>query len=131
MSGGVRSSELERWGSSWEGSVRSAGNQQIAVAEIQALGHIDDVLPPELVDVPHHPCFGIGGPITEDLRLPLPPVRAPSGEALFRALTSFVAKLDANDRTAPAEQRRMTALLRGIHGLEVEIRSLIARSGRV
>jgi hypothetical protein len=127
MSGLRTTRQLERWNEAWSASRGVGPGGQIAIDEIRALSDIDDLLPPEAFgDVP---LDHFNAPSSDELRLPPPPVRAKTGDVLFRNLTQFVAKVDADG--ASTEEKRMGALLKGIHGLELEIREMISRHGRI
>lgn len=105
-----------------------------AIAELLALRDV------EVVDVA--PLGGVeraarARPSAELLRLPPPPVRSLGGQALFGELGRAVERFDATARQpvrAPREavtaEARMIALVRGIHGLEAEIRGEISRRAR-
>jgi hypothetical protein len=76
-------------------------------------------------------------PAPDHLRLPPPPIRAADGHALFTSLGRAVATFEAGaeqpiaaDTAAVLAEARMMTLLRGIHGLEQEIRDRIARASR-
>jgi hypothetical protein len=108
----------------------------LPLAEIQALRDVDQVLGPEaLGDVR---VFAPIAPSSDELRLPAPPIRAPDGQSLYAALGRAVACFVASaseaapiDPNAAVDEARAMALLRGIHGLEQQIRARIAQSSRV
>jgi hypothetical protein len=102
----------------------------VGIAELRALADIDDVLAPDELGEPT-PALDFGAANSADLRLPQPPLRAATGDALFRSLSSFVAKLETRERSASKEELKMGAVLRGIHELETEIRALMSKSSRV
>ncbi len=105
-----------------------------AIAELLALRDV------EVVDVA--PLGGVeraaqARPSAELLRLPPPPLRAATGQALFVELGRAVERFDEAGqrparapREAVAAEARMIALIRGIHGLEADIRGEIARRAR-
>lgn len=105
-----------------------------AIAELLALRDV------EVVDVA--PLGGVERaivprPSAELLRLPAPPTRALDGTALFRALGEAVERFDDTaqapiraSRDAVRAEGRMIALLRGLHGLESNIRAEITRRAR-
>lgn len=105
-----------------------------AIAELIALRDLEVVDLAPLGGVETAPA---ARPHAELLRLPPPPRRAATGLALFTELGRAVERFDATvDRPirAPREaveaEGRMIALLRGIHGLESQIRSEVARRAR-
>jgi hypothetical protein len=108
----------------------------LAIGEIEALRELDLVALPEALEI------GAGGNLLspaafasgDHLRLPVPPVRARDGLALFSALGQALDRFAAcSDQPTSASEHavlaeaRMMALLRGIHGLEQEIRDQLAR----
>lgn len=103
----------------------------VAIAELRVLSDVDDVLPPEALDASIAALDLSHGTGISELRLSAPPVRSPSGDALFRSLTRFLDKVVARDGGDSIEERKMGALLKGIHGLELEIRAQMSRNARV
>lgn len=105
-----------------------------AIAELLALRDLEIVDVASLGGVERAPA---SRPHAELLRLPPPPLRAPSGAALYAELGRAVARFDATESVAvraPREQvlaeGRMIALIRGLHGLEAQIRGEMARRAR-
>ena len=105
-----------------------------AIAELLALRDLEIVDVASLGGVERAPA---ARPHAELLRLPPPPIRASTGAALYAELGRAVARFDATESAAvraPREQvlaeGRMIALVRGLHGLEAQIRSEMARLAR-
>lgn len=105
----------------------------LALAELEALREVDFVAGAELISAEAPALRSAGG--ADHLRLPPPPVRASEGYALFAAMGRTVERFEAH-RAAPSAagpdaliaEARMMALVRGLHGLEQEIRTQIARN---
>ncbi len=134
----VVGSSLGRFGASFreahlaDGELRAHAGAQLAIDEVRALSLVDDVLAPEELDLPRGDAFFAPAAI-DARRLPPPPVSAPDGQTLYRALSSYL-NAPLAEIAAPAEalakESAMRALLRGIHGLEVEIRERMSRGRR-
>ena len=106
-------------------------------AELLALREVDLVALPELCELPSATSLAPAPTAADHLRLPQPPGRAADGQALFWAMGRAVERFDqSQDRavSAPAAdvvaEAKMIGLLRGIFGLEQEIRAEISRRRR-
>lgn len=118
------------------GSAAEAPQGPIHPAELQALREIDVVALPELLELA--PTSLEAKPAAADrLRLPPPPVRAHEGQALFTSMGRAVECFDRTQKqpvsspeAAVLAEAKMIGLIRGIHGLEQEIRQEIARRRR-
>lgn len=106
-------------------------------AELLALREVDLVALPELAELSTSTSLAPVPTAADHLRLPRPPARAADGQTLFLAMGRAVERFDqSQDRavSAPASdvvaEAKMIGLLRGIFGLEQEIRGEISRRRR-
>lgn len=117
-------------------SLRLDPEPGVAFAELSALQEAD-LAPIEALALSLERSFLHQPQSADHLRLPPPPVRAASGYALFSAMGRAVACFEKSkaevlpgERAALVAEARMMALLRGIHGLEQQIRDQMSRSQR-
>ncbi|MCK6545413.1 hypothetical protein L6R52_06050 [Myxococcota bacterium] len=107
-----------------------ASLERLSFDELRALADVDDVLRPEELDLPRSEAFLSTASTADARRLPPPPMRAPDGQTLYRTVARFLdAPLSAiaAEPVALQKEAALRTLLRGIHGLEVEIRERISR----
>jgi hypothetical protein len=136
------------WSSALRGSdpfadLENEKTVEIAIAEMQALRFVDE---PRAVN--DFDLAALDSPTSMlatrvDCDLPPPPVTARSGDAVFRSLSRFASTDAPSFSPAQKDERSLlssseraeaaaaaVALLRGIHGLEAEIRERISQSRR-
>jgi hypothetical protein len=119
----------------FEAEITSPG---VMIDELEALRSLDLVAPPEAVpELPEAASELRAPPSSDRLRLGPPPMRAKEGYALYQSMGRAVACFEAcggspiaaDERALVAEARLMT-LVRGIHALEHQIRTEMARHHR-